>query len=167
MANFEFKSDIDWTKIEKLIGNEEIKIGFINGSPHVGGVSSVDLAQWLSHGTATIPARPFLEEGIQDGQPEISKMIERHYKTIVERGAKDPTGLHAIAVTAVGAIKKFVFGDHYKSTIPNAKSTALAKGSDTPLVDTGQLVNSLNYVVNETAYEEKKDESGVKTWSAV
>jgi hypothetical protein len=156
MANsFEFKDTIDWRPVEKLKTEDEILIGFPAGRPHASGaMETSELAKMLSYGTANIPARPFLEEGIQDGIKDINKQIEKHYKEKAEGG---PGNLHAIAVAAVGAVRKFVFGDFYKSTVPNAPSTINSKSkrqkgkyllSDKPLIDTGDMINSVTYVIN-------------------
>jgi hypothetical protein len=57
--------------------------------------------------------------------------------------------LAAIGVAAVAAIRRFVLGDFYRSTVPNSQTTIDAKKSDKPLIDTGQLVNSITYVIDD------------------
>jgi hypothetical protein len=93
-----------------------------------------------------IPARPFLEEGILDGKSDITAAIEYHYKNLVESGNKN--GLYRVAAVCVAAVQKFVRGDYYKSLYPNSKTTIEDKKSDTPLIDTGQMVNSVTSVIN-------------------
>jgi hypothetical protein len=39
-----------------------------------------------------------------------------------------------------------VRGDYFKSVTPNAPGTIEAKGSDTPLIDTGFMINSTTFV---------------------
>ena len=119
----------------------------------------------LHHSVEGIPARPFLEEGMLDGINEINSQIEKYYKKKIE-GDNSPTGLHAVAVTCIGAIQKFVRGDYYKSTKPNSHRTIVAKESDTPLIDTGQMINSLTYIVdNQSFAKAKNEETGKKEWS--
>ena len=66
------------------------------------------------------------------------------------REGREPEGQYSLAgigVFLVGAVQRFVRSDYYKSAQPNAPRTISRKGSDTPLIDTGFLVNSTTYVV--------------------
>ena len=47
----------------------------------------------------------------------------------------------------MGAVQKFVRSDYYKTNVPNSSKTIKFKGSDTPLIDGGDLINSLEFVV--------------------
>ena len=49
---------------------------------------------------------------------------------------------------AVGAIEEFVRGDYYRQNVPNAKRTIEYKGSDHPLIDGANMIQSLKYLVN-------------------
>lgn len=163
MANaFEFVDTIDYKKFGEMAKHQDtILIGFPAGMPHIPGDETADIsdmaedAKKLTYGTDIIPARPFLEQGIVDGQSEISQAIEAHYKRVVE--TNNYNGLYRVAATCVAAIQKFVHGDYYKSTIPNAQSTIDQKSqrqkgkyllSDQPLIDTGQMVNSITSLIN-------------------
>jgi len=44
-------------------------------------------------------------------------------------------------------VQEYVRSDAYKSSAPNSPETIARKGSDTPLIDGGDLVNSLAYNV--------------------
>ncbi len=116
-----------------------------------------------THHVDSIPARPFLEDGIENGTDEINGRIEKYYKQAIEWGQRNPSGLHAIAVTAIGAIQKWVRGaNNYP---PNSTTTIAAKGSDKPLIDTGQLLNSITYVVGNQVHRKVKGEDGKKEWT--
>jgi len=116
------------------------------------------------HGYANVPARPFLVDGLSNGKPNILKRIEKYWKAKLD-GKDGNTELHAVAVTAVGEVQDFVKGDYYKSTAPNNDMTIEAKKSDTPLIDTAQMINSLTYVINEQTYQKvKNEETGKKEW---
>jgi hypothetical protein len=113
-------------------------------------------ATQATHHVDGIPARPFLEEGIGDGAANIQKRIEKYYDKKLNGQSAD-TELRSIGAVAVGSVQDFVKGDYYKSTCPNSETTIFAKGSDTPLIDTGQLINSLTYVVKNVAAKSKQD----------
>lgn len=140
------------TKLLAARRNDRIQVGFVEGQMHVGGRSVSEIAETLSFGTDDIPARPFLEEGIASKQEVIQDSIESYYKSLIGNEPIEQK-LANIGAQAVGAIQEFVRGDHYQSTIPNAPSTIARKSkknglSDKPLIDTGQMINSVTYVVN-------------------
>lgn len=166
MVDFNVKSTFSAEKFLKLAQDDEILIGIVEGQTHAtSGEDVSDIARDLSFGTAEIPARPFLEEGILSVQQELTAAIEQRYRNIVEakdwetQSQRDPKGLKKIAVIAVGGVKNLVYSEHYKNEVPNAWSTIYRKSkknkkgeitglSDKPLIDTGQMINSVTYVIN-------------------
>lgn len=107
-------------------------------------VEAAELAEALHDGTATIPARPFLDEGIEVHKEELSEAIMDELEKVLE-GNK--ANWDKVATMAVGAIQEFVRSDHYKNSVPNSQKTIDYKGSDTPLIDGGDLINSMEYVI--------------------
>lgn len=108
-------------------------------------IETADLARTLHFGNAIIPARPFLEEGIEARKQEIREAMEKEVQKQVD-GLGTPNWTK-IGTMAVGAVEEFVRSDHYKSTVPNSPKTIKFKGSDTPLIDGGDLLNSLTFKV--------------------
>jgi hypothetical protein len=78
----------------------------------------------------------------------IQNEIFRAYKVILENPKQQNVALARVGAVAMGAVISFVRGDYYRETIPNAPMTIDKKGSDHPLIDTGQLVSSITYAVN-------------------
>lgn len=166
MVDFNVTSTFSEKKFLEMAHDDEILIGVVEGQVHAeDGQDVSDIARKLSYGTSNIPARPFLEEGINAVQPELTQAIGEHFKAIVDakdfttQSQRDPKGLKKIAVIAVGGVKSLVYGEHYKNTVPNAWSTIYQKSkknkkgeitglSDKPLIDTGQMINSVTYVIN-------------------
>ena len=169
MPDLEIKASgksADWSDLRKAAEalNVEIAIGFPSGRQHVptrhdkkrpkkgeGGknatptpMETCDLARILHYGTATIPARPFLEDAIEKNKDEIYSAIEKEVNKALS-GQKP--NWDKIGTLAVGKVQEFVRGDYYRSYKPNADSTIKRKGSDTPLIDGGDLMGSLEYVV--------------------
>jgi hypothetical protein len=185
--SFTLTKTIDWKKLEAIAGENEILIGYPEGLQHTPSfegpaVDMADLARKLSNGTGPqtwktnrggkvqehyvsgIPARPFLDDGIEAGTDAINNRIKKYYKKNIEDGKKSTSDLHAIAVTAIGEIRKWVIsGADY---VPNSPTTIEGKGSDRPLIDTGQLLNSITYVIGDTVHKELRGESGKKEWTA-
>lgn len=157
----------DLHEIQNFIDNANAKVlvGFLSGRMHVetkhknedgeyedigGGapqyrnVENAELAKQLSFGTAAIPARPFIEEGLLSKKDELHKEIKTQLDSIAE-GKK--ANWNKLGTKAVGAVQEFVRSDYYKTHVPNSPETIRYKGSDTPLIDGGDLINSLEFVV--------------------
>lgn len=140
-------------KIKELAAKgARILVGVPSGMTHEHKGKTMDMAELAeiqSVGTATIPARPYLEEGILSRKEEIRSEIKKQAKNLVENGQAN---YDKVGTKAVGAIQEFVRGDYYKTNVPNAPSTIRQKSkngnvSDVPLIDTAELLNSTRYVV--------------------
>ncbi len=97
---------------------------------------------WLEFGTVNIPPRPFLRTSLKRNRRKWSNGLARAFgKT------QNPMGFR-MAIRRVGVV---IVGDT-QATIrrgpwaPNAPETVRRKGSSAPLIDTGQLVQSIRAV---------------------
>lgn len=169
MADFvmtaSMRNSIDIHKIQELAKkNPVILVGFPSGRIHVeaehtvgedgrrrggsrmsqnkagGDRETADLAAELHFGSATIPSRPFLDEALTKEQKKLNAALK-------EQIEKETPNWEKVGTMAVGVVQEFVRSDHYKTTVPNAPFTIEQKGSDTPLIDGGDLINSLSFVV--------------------
>jgi hypothetical protein len=102
-----------------------------------------ELAEKLHYGTADIPARPFLEDGLNENQEELRKELAKELERLKTTGKAN---LDKIGTLAVGRIQEMVLGGYYGDQVPNAPLTIYLKGSDTPLVDGANMINSLRYL---------------------
>lgn len=140
---------VDVQKIHRLVRDDEVLVGYPDGVEHPGSaIQNSDLARALHFGTRRIPGRQFLYLSIAENGEQLRRMIRRLLERRVSEG-REPEGefsLDGIGAFLVGAVQRFVRGDYLKSAVPNAPSTVRRKGSDTPLIDTGFLVNSTTYV---------------------
>jgi hypothetical protein len=109
-------------------------------------IELAELAKTLSFGAHGIPPRPFIEEGLLSEKDNLKKEVETQLENIKNGKAAN---WNKVGTKAVGAVQDFVRGDYYKSTVPNSPKTVAYKGSDTPLIDGGDLINSLEYVVTQ------------------
>ena len=107
-------------------------------------IETAELAKMLSYGAGNIPPRPFLEEGIKSKKEELSKAIGEEAKKAVNGGQAN---WQKVGTMAVGAVQEFVRGDYYKTNVPNSPKTIEYKGSDKPLIDGANLIQSLQFVV--------------------
>ena len=96
-----------------------------------------------------IPARPVIEPAVQaSGNKEsITRQITASVKASLA-GDKDEAGKRMVAASLAGqnAARKF-FTDPRNGWEPNTPGTIKRKGSDRPLIDTGNMRNSIVGVV--------------------
>ena len=161
----------DFSELQKFAENAsaEVLVGFLGGRMHVEtkhkdkkgkkrkyknidgkdatyeNMETAELAKILTFGSARIPPRPFIEEGLLSKKDELKKEINDQLDKIKE-GKK--ANWNKVGTKAVGAIDEFVRSDYYKTHVPNSPRTIKYKeGKDTPLIDGGDLIGSLKYVV--------------------
>lgn len=163
------KNTIDTKKIQALMDEAQVDIlvGFRGGQQHhmnvrrknkkdgykdINGVEPEnvkspdidELARMQHFGTVNIPARPFLTDGIRQNLDTIKKAMKEQVEKVAAGGKANWSKVGTIAV---GAIQDFVRSDYYKGKKPNSKKTIEYKGSDTPLIDTAEMVNSMTFLV--------------------
>ena len=92
-----------------------------------------------------IPKRPTIEPTIEQNRDAIAKKIKKIVLDIVNTNTDNSDAeLEKIGLWLVNKVRA-KFGS--EELAPNAPSTIKAKGSDRPLIDTGQLRNSVTYVI--------------------
>lgn len=105
---------------------------------------TAELAKTLSYGGAGIPPRPFLIEGLEDKKDVLLAELKKQAQKVHD-GLKP--NWDKVGTMAVGAIQEFVRGDYYRGHAPNSQKTIDYKGSDKPLIDGGNLIESLTFIV--------------------
>lgn len=139
-----------------------VKVGFLGGNVRSGtrerdeagrfvkgsGVTNAALGALHELGSADgrIPARPFLHPTVERNRREYLALFKRLAAAMVRADVDVKTGLDAIGAKAAADVKKTITDG---LSPPNAPSTVAAKGSSKPLVDTGQLVGSITWAVEE------------------
>lgn len=127
------------------------KIGLQDDATYEDGVSIAEIAAFNEFGTERIPARPAHATTFDVNKGRMQQVIGRAYDQVL-RGSYN-------ARTAVGRIGAF-YQSLLQETItawsdpPNADSTQAKKGAkvakghmiDNPLIDTGQMVQSIRHV---------------------
>lgn len=109
-----------------------------------GDLTNAQLGAILHFGTddARIPPRPWLDVGVQSGNQDYIDAI----KAGVESDQSLNDTLNVVGVIAEAKVKQFMVD---LRTPPNAPSTIARKGSSNPLVDTGSLVGSVTYKIQD------------------
>jgi hypothetical protein len=93
-----------------------------------------------------IPARPFGTTTVPRYKEQIKKIVQIQMNDILEKNKDVKKGFDAIGAVCAGYMKKNLTDGEWKG---NAQYTIDKKGSDQPLIDTGQMRQSITWRVNE------------------
>lgn len=128
--------------LSKLDGLQ-IKVGVLrNAGNYPDGTKVVDVAAWNEFGTRHIPPRPFIRQTYAMYGADVKQVQAK----LIRRVIAGSVGASTVAQDT---------GDWYKGIVqrsitntawtPNAPRTVALKGSAKPLVDTGQLLNAIDW----------------------
>jgi hypothetical protein len=129
----------------------ELLVGFPAGGAarREGEINNATLAYIHEHGSPArnIPARPFLAPGLKRAQSAMVGVLKAAIAAAVrgDRGAVE-RGLNQAGVIGVDSVQ------HQIRTGPHAPlkaATIRRKGSSKPLIDTGQMLQSVTYVIRD------------------
>lgn len=125
-------------------GNSHVTVGIHEGSaqPESGDLTMAQLGAVQHFGSEDghIPARPWLDVGVESGTQDILDTI----RSGAGKGLPLDAVLEQVGVVAAGAVQEFIID---LRTPPNAPSTIEKKGSDNPLIDTSAMMQSVSYAV--------------------
>lgn len=128
-------------KIGDRIGRaREVRVGFLEGSTEPDGSSTAEVAALNNFGApaAGIPPRPFFSNMIAEKSPEwgdkFAKLLELSDYDTNRALRRMGDGIANQLRQAIVSMKE----------PPNAPSTIARKGFDDPLVDTGNMLNSVD-----------------------
>ncbi len=101
------------------------------------------IAAYNEFGTSTTPARPFLKQSVENNQDKIKNMCEQISKELVN-GKTAEQCLKELGTFGVGLVQDTITNGSFE---PNSPETIKKKGSDHPLIDTGQMRQAVHYVI--------------------
>lgn len=108
------------------------------------GISLPELAAIHEYGLG-VPARPFLGPFAEKSRESVTRRIGEAIANGLVKGGDALAGIRILGEWCVGQIKAAIAAGIPQ---PNAPSTVARKGSSKPLIDTGQLRNSITYKVS-------------------
>jgi len=124
----------------------QVRIGYQQGAAQSDdGVDMVDIAMFNELGTVNAPSRPFLRQSADGNKATIEDFCKAQLKKVAQGGTAEQA-LNAIGVMQKGLVQDTITRSK-EWAAKNAESTKRQKGSDVPLVDTGKMLQSVNYVV--------------------
>lgn len=136
-----------FAELEKL-SNLEVQVGFQEGEMHIDedgneDVSLAEVAAYNELGTSTSPARPFMKQSFENHEKELQEACDQVNKVLSSGGTAE-SGLETLGTFLKGLVQKEIVEGGFE---PNKPSTVKKKGSAQPLIDTGYMRQSVNYVV--------------------
>ena len=117
-----------------------VKVGIQGGSHD----DMVDIAIYNHFGTSHIPPRPFMADCAEQNAAQIDEAQRRVVYRVLD-GANVDAMLHQLGNWYRDVQRAHIRNGNW---VPNAPATIRRKGSDRPLIDTGQLVASVGYEVD-------------------
>lgn len=130
-------------ELEKL-SKIEVQVGFQRGeASYEDGTDLVDIAAYNEYGSSDTPARPFMKQSFENHGDELQKACDRVNQTLSAGGTAE-TALKQLGVYAKGLVQQEIVDGGFA---PNSPSTIKKKGSAHPLIDSGTMRQSVNYVI--------------------
>jgi hypothetical protein len=146
--------DRGWNRIlrdAKRIQGSYVKIGILSDAgqydPAEGSENLADVATTNEFGSADgkVPSRPFMRQTFDRKIGDLKSFIESLKKSIWTGRLSVRQSLGQLGEKHVGHIKRAIKNREF---LENAPATIARKGSDTPLIDTGRLWQSLTYEIH-------------------
>ena len=151
------KYKLNDSKLKKIIkelskfGRGWILVGLHEGENYIDGATTVALIGfWNEFGTSNklgeerIPERSWMRSWFDTNRKKIEKIFIQMTNLIKQRKINAVTALKRIGAWAVGELKRSI---RDLQNPPNAFLTIRMKKSSSPLIDTGQMMNSINYKI--------------------
>lgn len=129
-----------------------VKAGVLGKAPvrTEGGITNAQLASVHEYGTSKVPARPFIAPPFHANRESYMQILQAGYRAAVTKD--DPAVfvkmLRLLGMKIVADIRKHVTAGP-PIPPPLSPKTIARKGSSRPLVDTGQMIRSIDYEVVE------------------
>lgn len=131
--------------LDQLVNDQFVTVGIhedANARPDDGSINNATLGAIQHFGNDNIPARPWLDVGVSQSTKE--------YLQIIRDGIDDDLSMRQIheqlGLVAKASVQQYMVD---LRTPPNAPSTIAAKGSSNPLIDTGELRQSVDYEIQQ------------------
>lgn len=127
----------------KKLADSEIQVGFQGDETYEDGTALAEVAAYNELGTSDTPARPFMRQSFENHEAELQAACDRA-NALLSSGGRAEQALDQLGVFCRGLVQEEIVEGGFA---PNAPSTIKKKGSEQPLIDTGYMRQSVNYVV--------------------
>ncbi len=125
-----------------------VEVGIFSGSNREDDTPMLMIAFVHEFGMQNIPERSYLRAGFDANLDKIQREFEFLLSQVLELKITGKSALDLIGASVTTKIQDFLV--ELKEP-PLAESTIRAKGSSNPLIDTGQLMNSITWKITEVS----------------
>lgn len=144
----------DFSGLEKLLkgldSDLSVDIGVFATAKAPDGAQVAEYGAYNEFGSVSVPNRPpkrsFIRMPLETKQEDIAGYVEKRAKKHIEDG-DIPAIFEDIGIAGESKIQEAFDSRGFGAWPPDADSTSAAKGSDTPLIDTGLLRKSITHRV--------------------
>lgn len=127
-----------------LTGPETVKVGFPYEKSESG---IINRAIFNEFGTSRgVPERPFFRNAMKENKSAYKSLMRFEAKKIMQGQSDMRRALERLGLVAQGHIQQSIVGMRSPA---NSPVTVAAKGSSNPLIDTGEMRQSVTYVVED------------------
>ena len=135
-------------KASKKLNGRKVAVGVVGADADRdrGGVTNADLAVIHEYGTDRIPARSFLGGTMAATRKDLDRFIASRKRKVEDGELSVDQALEQIGMRHAADIQEFI-ADGIDP--PNAPRTIELKGSSKPLIDSGQLRQSITHDVRD------------------
>lgn len=142
------KLTADGKKLKKeleQLKNLQVRIGFQRGKKKYDDETDMcDVALFNELGTSKSPSRPFLRQSVDDNGDKINALCKSIMKNVANGSCTAEEAYKKAGVYIKGLVQEQIKNGEFEANKP---STIKKKGSDKPLIDTGQMRQSVNFVI--------------------
>lgn len=133
----------------KKLAELEVVVGYQEGQTYDDGASLSEVAAYNEFGSSDTPARPFMKQSFEKRERELQAACNQ-VNISLSNGDTAQHALNVLGVVAKGMVQEEIGSGDFA---PNAPSTVRQKKSDQPLIDTGHMRQSVNYVIRKAGTE--------------
>lgn len=147
MSVKQIEIDKGWNKIlkEHKINEIKVKVGlFGEGNDPKNNMAYLGSVHQFGSNKMKIPKRPFVSNAFDKNESEFKNFVSDEYKNVIDGKQNFKKMVDRIGVKHEGQMKKGITEYNY---VPNKPKTIIRKGSSTPLIDNGQMRNSIKFEV--------------------
>lgn len=150
--------DRGWNELRKSLGQQPMHVVVgVQGNDDARegeGIGNVALAGVHEFGGGNVPERSFLRSTLAANKSNYETLVGKLTKAVVENRIDLHQALGLLGEKVVSDVRDRIERDDLG--VPLAQSTIDRKGSSVPLIDTGQLRNSITYEVRRSEVKASK-----------
>lgn len=142
-----------------ITGPTKVKVGFPAGKASADNVAKAIYNEFGTRGSGKgfktargggfggpIPERPFMRNAARDNEGKYTAAMGKAAETIIREGGRTNSTMQKLGVMAQGDIQAEIIA---LRAPPNSPLTISLKGSSNPLIDTGEMVGSVTFQVED------------------